>query len=607
MVARLAEVLMAFLIAAAFAAIQILIGGTRLLFSLPVNGLLALAGVLTLLSLRRAKPEPDRLCLWASASFFGYVLVRALLSPVPYLARADMYSVLAGLIVYLTVAFVLTSAPLRMWIVISLLALAMAHVFVGAIQFRHGDNFMPISFLQRFDYERRASGFYICPNHLAGMLEVVGVMGLSIVCWSRWPAWAKLIIAYAVGICYLGLILTGSRGGYLSVAASLLTFAVLSLLILRQAGMRLFWRIGGVGLATVTMLGLTAILLVHKNDFLSARATNIFEDKNMRVDLWQAAIEQWKLQPWIGTGSGTYLFYGRQFRTDQMQLDPVQVHNDYLHLLAEYGLVAGVLFLLFLGAHLWQGWKNFERLGPKRVAISSRLLSNSMALQAGAIASVAAYIVHSIFDFNLHIPANVLLLAFVFGILANDGTQRGIDPSPPGKSLLAWRLVVPLLALILTIQSVRLLPGEYFTERSRVAWRDDKPAEAIQLARRGLEVERKNPDLYDYLGRAQTDLADLVANPKEHDSLCLSALATFEEGRALVPQDKSFVLELAFAYDELGRFAEAEWMFGEAFLLDPKSTTTRRYYEAHLARWRVWGSPAPPKDAENAQKPSPNP
>lgn len=586
--------LSAVLIAAAFAVIQALVGGTRLLFSMPAYGLVAVAGMLTVFSLRRLKPPPNQLCLWASTLFFGYIVTRALSSSVPYLARADIYSVLAGVILYLTVACILTSAPVRMWILMSLLAAAMAHVLVGVIQFRHGDNFMPISFLERFDYGHRASGFYVCPNHLAGLLEVVGIMGLSIVCWSRWPAWIKLLTAYAVGVCYLGQILTGSRGGYLSAGASLVTFALLSLMILRQAGSRPFWRIGGVSLLAMAVIGITAVYFVQKIDYLNERAKNIFDDKNMRLDLWHAALQQWKLRPWIGTGSGTYLFYGRQFRTDQMQLDPVQVHNDYLHLLAEYGLVGGALFLAFLGSHLWNGWKNFERLGPKRVAISSRLASNSMALQIGAIAAVAAYVIHSVVDFNLHIPANVLLLAFVFGVLANAGARHGADPLPPGQSQIGWRLVAPTLAIIVTIQCVRLLPGEYFTERARMAWQNDKYAEAIRLARRALESEKNNPDLYDYLGRARADLADSILDRQERDSLYQAALAAFERGRALAPQDKTFALDLAFAFDALGRFAEAEWMFSEAFSLDPKSTSTRDYYEAHLTRWRESKSESSP-------------
>ena len=59
-----------------------------------------------------------------------------------------------------------------------------------------------------------------------------------------------------------------------------------------------------------------------------------------------------------------------------------------------------------------------------------------------------------------------------------------------------------------------------------------------------------------------------------------------EAGRALAPQDKTFDLDLAFVFDILGRFSEAEWMFSEAISVDPKSKTTQVYYEEHLSRWR---------------------
>ena len=127
--------------------------------------------------------------------------------------------------------------------------------------------------------------------------------------------------------------------------------------------------------------------------------------------------------------------------------------------------------------------------------------------------------------------------------------------------------------------------GEYLSERARRLWPDDNLAEAITYALRALEKEKQNPDLYDYLGRARTDLAETLADPQLRESWYLQAITDFEKGRALAPLDKTFPLELAFVYDALGRFPEAEWMFYEARALDPKSTTTERYYQDHLLRW----------------------
>jgi tetratricopeptide (TPR) repeat protein len=224
------------------------------------------------------------------------------------------------------------------------------------------------------------------------------------------------------------------------------------------------------------------------------------------------------------------------------------------------------------------------------VAVARSLLSNSMALNLAAVAAVGAYIVHSFVDFNLHIPANVLLLAFVFGILANPGTQREGELSAPSVSMLAWRLALPIIGVTVAIQCTRLLPGEYFAERARTAQRDNHPESAILFASRGLATEHKNPNLYHYLGSAETTRCDSIADPPARMSCYAEALAAFEKAHALAPLDKTFLLPLAASYDSMGRFAEAEWMWDEALRLDPRSTSLNGPYQAHLSRWRNAGT-----------------
>ena len=190
-----------------------------------------------------------------------------------------------------------------------------------------------------------------------------------------------------------------------------------------------------------------------------------------------------------------------------------------------------MLLLFFLGTHLRNGWKNFQRLGPKRVVVSHNLLSTSLALNLGALGAVAAYIVHSFVDFNLHIPANALLLAFVFGVLANAGIQRETEDSTGLMSVLWWRALLPAMGAFLAIQCVRLLPGEYFAEHARTALRDNQPDAAIRFALRGLESEKQNPFLYQYLASATLTRCDSLAGSGERASCyesALSALSTWK-------------------------------------------------------------------------------
>src|SRR3954470_12688604 len=79
------------LMAAAFAGIQIMIAGTRMVFSLPFYGLLGVLGLLAVLSLRRPKPVPSSWCLPVTALFMGYILVRACFHPSP-ISRAATFT-----------------------------------------------------------------------------------------------------------------------------------------------------------------------------------------------------------------------------------------------------------------------------------------------------------------------------------------------------------------------------------------------------------------------------------------------------------------------------------------------------------------------------------
>ncbi|HEX8680493.1 MAG TPA: O-antigen ligase family protein [Chthoniobacterales bacterium] len=565
--------------ASGLALLQVLIGGRGLLFPLPGYALLCIAALLAVWMVGRSRTPADSFCLYATAIFCGYVGLRAIVSP-GYFARADVLSVAGALVVYGITTTVLTSSKARLAAVLTLLGVALVHVLIGAVQFSRGDNFMLIPFLQRADYGQRASGFYVCPNHLAGLLEVVGIFGIALTCWGRLPVWAKLLIGYVTGLCYAGLALTGSRGGYLSVLGSFVAFAIVSVIILRAAYPGRWLKFSAFGAGALVAVALFGTLLIQGSTFLSSRAGSIADRKNVRMDLWQASIHQWHLQPIFGTGAGTYRFYGRQFRTEQMQNDPVDVHNDYLHLLCEYGLFGVAAFLVFFSAHARQGWACVSR----QMTSAQRgggLLSNRRALCIGALAAIAAYVVHSGFDFNLHVPANAMLLAFVFGLIAHPTESHRPETS---RDVLGhyplWATAG--VAAILLVLCVRFFPAEYYMERARAALRDEDPGASILYANKALQYDRRNPELYFYLGRALMASSRGVDAADDRVQRAEGAVDAFHRAHSLAPLDSGYALSLAFAYDELARFEDAERMYAVARARDPRSQAVSQLYQAHL-------------------------
>jgi O-antigen ligase len=556
-----------------------------LLWCLPAYGAIAIAMLIVAATLG-LDCRGDIFCLVAALAFVGYIDLRALTSPAPYFGRTELYLASGALTIYGLVATGLRGATNRIALVVLLLGFAVCHVLVGLVQFGLGENLFAASSLSKIMNGQRASGLYVDPDHLAGLLEVLGVLGLSVTCWSRWPAWARVVVGYLTLNCYFGAVLTASRGAYVSITVSLLVFAVLSAITLRAGGNAVFRRYGAIGLIALTVLLGAGASFIHQNARLSASVARITEIDTGRIDMWRAAIQQWKLQPVVGTGGGTFQFYGRHFRTERMQVDPVDAHNDYLQLLGDYGLIGALLFLLFFFAHLRNGWRTFLHFGPERLRAGSLPLSNRLALAIGALCATSAYVVHSAVDFNLHIPANALVVAFVFGILANPAIKlRSGDRHSQYGSLVKFVFIGA--AIVLVIQCARLFPGEYYADRALAALENENPAQAISYANEALKWEHRNPNIFSCLGRAQRALGNVKDQAKERLPYYQRALAVFNKARLLAPLEVGYPLDMAFTYDQMNRFAEAEWMYGIARSLDPRSISISQMYQSHLEAWKT--------------------
>ena len=556
-----------------------------LFWCLPAYGALAI-GLLLAAATTGLDFRYSGFCLAVTLIFVGYLALRALFSPAAYFARPDLCCVLAALVVYGLTASVITSTMARLAVVLSLLVFGVLHVAVAVIQRGFAENWTLPAILQGIERTHRATGFFVSANHLAGSLEVLFVLALGIACWSRWQPWSKAIIGLVAGLFFFGVVLTDSRGGFYGATASLLVFAVLSLIALRAIGKGSVIKFGGVGLVVIAAAVVAGAFFMQKGE---ASSRKLFSIDESRLGLWNAAIDQWKLEPVIGTGSGTYLFYGRQFRDERMQMDPIDAHNDYLQLLCEYGVVGAAAFLLFFFAHCREGWRTFMDLGPKRGAVARILpFSNRLALNIGALCAIAAYVVHSFVDFNLHIPANALLVAFVFGMIANPGIEpkRG---ALPARWSFPVRFAFVAGAAILLIQCARLFPGEYYADRALTALQNENPSSAISYANRALRWEQQNPDVFFYLGRALIALGHDTNNLDVRAANYKAATAAFEEARRLVPLDGTYPLEIASIYDQVGLFREAEEMFAIARERDPNSINISRLYQAHLNAWNRSG------------------
>jgi tetratricopeptide (TPR) repeat protein len=271
----------------------------------------------------------------------------------------------------------------------------------------------------------------------------------------------------------------------------------------------------------------------------------------------------------------------------------VRVHNDYLDLLAEYGLAGMAGFLLFLAAHLRNGLHTFFWLVRKRLQFSADWRSSSLALNIGCLCAVAAYMVHSVVDFNLHIPANAMLMAFVFGMLANPGLETSHEKKAEVKTNRAFQFVLPALGLVILAAGLPKLPGEWYAEKARVALRDKQYLDAKLAAEEGIEWEKKNPDLYYYLGESERNVGDLFPVPALAGPFYQAASDAFKKGLELFPEDENLLLIEGWTLDVMGRHEEAGGYFQQAVDWDPNSEVVRQYEASHMDYLKAAEQPPP--------------
>ena len=552
----------------------------RPVFAIPGYLILGLAGLSSLLLVRKVRPLPSLLCLASSALFFTYILWRAYHSPVEYLSRPDRYMVLACLIVYLIFALYITDPKTRLYFFYGLFLIGTAHIILGAIQYSKENNFLPFGYL-RADYGRRASGFYVCPNHYAGLLEMLIVMAAAIGVWARVGLKTRMVVLYFSMMALGGLALSGSRGGYLSIAVGVLTLATISVLVVHAVRPEKTLVIACAAICLVGFGGVAGVSLMKRSVMLSARVNNINEKSNMRLHLWDAAKKQYQSEPVMGTGAGTYYYLGRFYRDPAVPTDPIWVHNDYYHLLAEYGRVGALGCGIFLLCHLGNVIAGIRRIIKNRLSDRSSVNSSALALNLGALSGIAALLAHSVVDFNAHIPGNALILAALFGILSNPPTFRVKQTEPRIGPTLPFRILIPSCAVILVTDAAPHLLGEWHSEKARVALRDRHYLSAMREAQLGLEAEKTNPDLHYYLGEARRLLGNGWSNQVARDKMNEAALMAFTNSIKLFPQDEKVWVKMSQALDMMGRHDEAFAHLENALELDPNLSALNTYFAAH--------------------------
>lgn len=581
------------LLAVAVIAVQAFYGGLmRSVFGVPAYFLLVLAGFLTLAAAFWKRAIPPR----AGTVFCGllagaYVIFRSFESPGPELAQFYSWLALGTLAAFLITSVVVTTPAARYTLLVVLLMAALAHVGVAAFQFSEGNWFWPLPWFSEQMRQwyggnadtshgwSRGSGFFLNANHLAWFLNVCAFLGLAVACLGRLPLWAKIVIGYATACCITGTVLTLSRGGMVGLLSGLTVFFVLSMVVL------------GVGArdrraVVFLILLLAAASAVAGGFFLFSQSPRVqtrleaISGDVYRLSLWPAAIRQFQIEPWTGTGAGSFTRLSRMLRDYNSDRDDTFAHNDWAQLAADYGLVGLVLVALFFVVALAGGLKDFTVALRERMAISSRPQSNSAAFSMGAFSAAVACGAHAFFDFNMQLPANAVLAGIVFGLLANPGASEPHHRKGWGRiSRVGTALAAVICAAVLANELRTSARSEWLALRTENALLTRDYADAIRDGRAALALSPDHARLQRLVGESL-----LRSAPDSETSTRDYVAAVFHLRRSVEidPGERWSWLILALASTAAGQPENAEREHLEAIRLDPGAPAPREYYALFL-------------------------
>jgi O-antigen ligase len=266
-------------------------------------------------------------------------------------------------------------------------------------------------------------GPYVNRNHFAGFAEILIPVALVPLVLGKVRRERLFLVGLFAVVPIVALLLSASRGGIISFAVQLVI--LFSLLLVRRLQSR-YMLVGGVlvlcAILAVSWIGVRQVL----QRFSDYQALDVSAGKrgSMSHDTWRIFLDH----PAMGTGLGTLQMVFPPYESLYDAKVVNHAHNDYVEALAETGVVGGICCLWFLAVLFLESVKGLKDLGS----------SFGAALNLSGLVGCCGLLVHSLVDFNLHIPANALLF-FVSAHLATTRLQTSTpgteENSPPRRKI----------------------------------------------------------------------------------------------------------------------------------------------------------------------------
>ncbi|WP_372797565.1 O-antigen ligase family protein, partial [Pontiella sp.] len=356
-------------------------------------------------------------------------------------------------------------------------------------------------------YEGRLMSTYICPNHFAHLMQMLLPFCLALLFIPQTGIYLKILAAYSFVVMLPPLFLTESRAGWLGSIACVGT--VIGLMALRRSK-KLF-------AVLVVLIPLCSVLILAGAwrfsetfqrrmqpvvTFLEGQAEEGIgsEARDFRPQTWMDTLDMIREKPLTGYGPAAYRYAYPEFRKrwGGQRMVTGHPHNEYLELTADFGLIG---FLLFAAAWLYGSiWMLVRSLKAEE--------TRHAFMGFAFLGTVAGTMVHSFFDFQMHVFPNAMIFALLAAVAAGP-LKRSLSTSKakkPGRGIvnvLQPALLTAVFVFVLAIGVPLMASSAMSAVADQQAERKSTEAfnSAAALYRKALKTAPDNWQAYSGMGR----------------------------------------------------------------------------------------------------------
>ena len=316
-----------------------------------------------------------------------------------------------------------------------------------------------------------AAGTYVNHNHYAGYLEMALAVGIGLMMakledrrarnWKQWVRdWLAVLISEKARlrimllIMVVSLIASRSRMGNAAFFFSLLIAGGIAIALSKRAPRAVVLFIASLVVLDIVIIGSVVGLENVMRRIEQTRLLNVQSDAQrqeqrdaqvtdgapgiaasrtarahetverqetleQRTEAARAAVTVVRSFPVFGTGGGTFHIAFMPFRPPELRGYFDHVHNDFVEVAAETGLI-GLVLLAFIVTH--------SAFRAVRILLMRHdPLARGMAF--AALMGIIALMIHSAVDFNLQIPANAMLFLVIVALpylVGSEGRRRAV-------------------------------------------------------------------------------------------------------------------------------------------------------------------------------------